>query len=150
VNDAAAQFRKKFRLDDLLIFESEHWVWSLRPLQCTLGAGILSLKPYAERLSDASPEAGRDLISIVRVIERTVEATFAYEKINYLMLMMVDPPVHYHVVPRYGREIDFAGVTWRDAGWPKLPVLEGGHVDDATLESIRGALVSRLPDSRAR
>ena len=28
----------------------------------------------------------------------------AYERINYLMLMMVDPHVHFHVIPRYSGE----------------------------------------------
>ena len=38
---------------------------------------------------------------ITAEIEATLSAEVAYERINYLMLMMVDPNVHFHVFPRY-------------------------------------------------
>ena len=38
-----SEFKNKFRVEDLKIFESKHWAWSLRPHQATLGAGILWL-----------------------------------------------------------------------------------------------------------
>ena len=49
---------------------------------------------------------------------------FGFERINYLMLMMVDPDVHFHVLPRYGSARTFAGVTFEDAGWPGPPRLD--------------------------
>ena len=52
----------------------------------------------------------------------------AYEKINYLMLMMVDRDVHFHVIPRYAGERTHAGVSFPDAGWPAMPNL-GAAVD---------------------
>ena len=39
------------------------------------------------------------------------------------MLMMVDPNVHFHVIPRYEGERSAEGVTVVDAGWPKAPAL---------------------------
>ena len=38
---------------------------------------------------------------ITAEIEATLQPTIGYERINYLMLMMVDPHVHFHVFPRY-------------------------------------------------
>jgi diadenosine tetraphosphate (Ap4A) HIT family hydrolase len=61
-----------------------------------------------------------------------------YERINYLMLMMVDPHVHYHVIPRYSTSRTFNGVEFVDAGWPALPQLGGGV---ATDDALRDALV---------
>jgi len=46
---------------------------------------------------------------------------FDYRKINYLALMMVDPHVHFHVIPRYSEPRTFDGATWTDATWPKPP-----------------------------
>ena len=143
MHESLRQFREKFRVDELTIAQSDHWIWSLRPGQCTLGAGILSLKSYTAHFSYVGLAAGADLAGIVKVIESTAHNVFAYDKINYLMLMMVDPHVHFHVLPRYGRSIDFADMTWKDAGWPKTPVLDGGAVDDAVLIQIRDALKQR-------
>jgi diadenosine tetraphosphate (Ap4A) HIT family hydrolase len=55
------------------------------------------------------------------VIESTLKETFSYDIINYLMLMMVDKQVHYHVLPRYETTIDFAGLSWKDIYWPGIP-----------------------------
>ena len=50
---------------------------------------------------------------------------------NYMMLMMVDPDVHYHVLPRYGAPRRFeeaqnaalSALEFVDVGWPALPAL---------------------------
>ena len=49
--------------------------------------------------------------------------TFDFQKINYLALMMVDPHVHFHVIPRYSSSREFGGATCLDAAWPKPPDL---------------------------
>uniref|UniRef100_UPI00215A20A4 hypothetical protein n=1 Tax=Escherichia coli TaxID=562 RepID=UPI00215A20A4 len=46
-----------------------------------------------------------------------------YARLNYLMLMMVDPHVHFHVIPLYEGARDWRGHSFVDAGWPKLPDL---------------------------
>ena len=48
----------------------------------------------------------------------------AYERINYLMLMMVDRDVHFHVIPRYDGERQDQGAIFVDAGWPGPPDLK--------------------------
>ena len=45
-------------------------------------------------------------------IERALRATFDHQKINYLALMMVDPHVHFHVIPRYSGSREFEGSTF--------------------------------------
>jgi diadenosine tetraphosphate (Ap4A) HIT family hydrolase len=39
------------------------------------------------------------------------------------MLMMVDPNVHFHVIPRYSGTRRFDGIEFPDAGWPGPPQL---------------------------
>jgi len=39
------------------------------------------------------------------------------------MLMMVDPNVHFHVIPRYSEPRRWNGVEFPDAGWPGPPQL---------------------------
>ena len=40
------------------------------------------------------------------------------------MLMMVDPHVHFHVIPRYNGTLEWNGFTFPDSGWPGPPDLK--------------------------
>jgi len=131
------EFRAKFRVEELKILENESWSWSVRPAQATLGAGILSLNRYALQLSDVTPREMMDLGSLVGILEKTIKAAFGHNIMNYLMLMMVDHHVHYHVIPRYDGARTFAGLEWVDNGWPALPEIgENQHADRLDLLQI--------------
>jgi diadenosine tetraphosphate (Ap4A) HIT family hydrolase len=113
----------RFGYPGALIAEYEHWVVLLRPAQPTLGSLVLAAKSEATSFPDLPPEAFGEMREVVARIERALAASVRHEKINYLMLMMVDPNVHFHVVPRYEGERSACGVTVADAGWPKVPAL---------------------------
>ncbi len=140
-------FQEKFRVHELLVRQFKHWYWSVRPVQSTLGASVLSLKRYAARFSDVTAEETAELAVAASLLEKTLEKAFHYDKINYLMLMMVDPHVHFHVLPRYASSRTFGGREWSDAGWPKLPVLTGEPGDQATLTAVVDELRVLLPDT---
>ena len=116
-------FRAKFQVDELLVLRTTAWSWSVRPAQATLGAGILSLNRYAARFSDVTAAEMADLAALLTKLEQALQSAFAYEAINYLMLMMVDKHVHFHVIPRYPAGRRFAGLEWPESGWPAMPVL---------------------------
>ena len=65
-----------------------------------------------------------ELGSAVKAVEAMLRAAVGYEKINYLMLMMVDVDVHFHVFPRYDGERSHHGLTVPDTGWPGPPRLD--------------------------
>jgi diadenosine tetraphosphate (Ap4A) HIT family hydrolase len=123
------------------IAQTSHWTVLLRPKQPTLGALALVCREPVKAFGELSPGAYADLRGVVRRIERALREVTAYERINYLMLMMVDPDVHFHVLPRYAGEREFAGQTYRDAGWPGPPQLEPAVTPDA---AARDALIARL------
>jgi len=55
--------------------------------------------------------------------------------------MMVDPDVHFHVIPRYAAPPSFGGTAFADAGWPGPPNLAADTpVTPAQLEAIRAEL----------
>jgi diadenosine tetraphosphate (Ap4A) HIT family hydrolase len=60
---------------------------------------------------------------VIADLEAALKKAFRYDKLNYLMLMMVDPQVHFHVIPRYADVREFEGLSFRDAGWPGPPEL---------------------------
>jgi diadenosine tetraphosphate (Ap4A) HIT family hydrolase len=134
----------KFGHPDTLVADYDHWCVLLRPGQVTLGSLVLVCKDEATRFSDISPEAFAELARATRDIETGLAAFRPYDRINYLMLMMVDPDVHFHVIPRYGAPQGFEGVDFADAGWPGPPQLGAAvtpepHVRDRLLAAIRAA-----------
>ena len=131
----------KFGDPDNRIAQTAFWTVLLRPRQPTLGSLVLVCREDVKAFSQVSPAAFADLSQVVRQIESALQATVAYERINYLMLMMVDPDVHFHVIPRYSTQREFAGSAFPDAGWPGPPKLEPAVVLDAPL---RDALRARL------
>jgi len=137
-------FRAKFRVEELLVASTLSWSWSVRPAQATLGAGVLSLNRYAARFSDVSAAEMADLSDLIATVEKVLRADFDYDVINYLMLMMVDHHVHFHVIPRYCDTRQFAGLEWVDKGWPGFPALaDQQHKDDpGILTLLRDALLT--------
>ncbi len=134
---------EKFGYPQTRVAEYGHWVVLLRPQQVTLGALVLACKEASTAFSKISPAAFAELGRATADIESTLAEVFDYRKINYLMLMMVDPHVHFHVLPRYDEDKAFAGAAFRDAGWPAAPDL--GAVNDLD-DAGRGELVAFLRD----
>ena len=132
---------EKFGFPATLIAELEHWVVLLRPAQPTLGALVLAAKSDATAFGDLSAAAHAELKVATSAIEAALGKAVGYSKINYLMLMMVDPHVHFHVLPRYDGERSGAGLTVADAGWPGQPDLgQAVKLDDAQIAALTGWL----------
>lgn len=132
---------RRFGYPATLIREYEHWVVLLRPAQPTLGSLVLAGKGEATSFADLPREAFVELQGVVADIEAALGAALRHEKINYLMLMMVDPHVHFHVVPRYEGERSACGVMVEDKGWPKVPALgEAVTLEPGQVEALVGYL----------
>jgi diadenosine tetraphosphate (Ap4A) HIT family hydrolase len=114
---------EKFGFPATLIAEFVHWVVLLRPAQPTLGSLVLAAKSDATAFGDLSAEAHAELAAVTKGIETALTEAVRYQKINYLMLMMVDPHVHFHVLPRHEGSRDHADLAINDAGWPGQPDL---------------------------
>ncbi|KAK0364556.1 hypothetical protein LTR94_010596 [Friedmanniomyces endolithicus] len=113
----------KFGWPATLVAEFDHWVVLLRPAQPTLGSLVLAAKSDATAFGELPGAAHAELKTVTAAIEAALTRAVGYAKINYLMLMMVDPHVHFHVIPRYDGERSAAGLTITDAGWPGQPDL---------------------------
>jgi diadenosine tetraphosphate (Ap4A) HIT family hydrolase len=118
---------RKFGYPDTLVAETAHWLVLVRPQQPTFGSLVLVCKDEASAFSDLGAQAFTDLKRAVDGVETLLRHTVAYERINYLMLMMVDPDVHFHVLPRYEGTREHDGRVFTDAGWPGAPAL-ASHV----------------------
>jgi diadenosine tetraphosphate (Ap4A) HIT family hydrolase len=114
----------KFGHPGTLVREYEHWVVLLRPAQVTLGSLVLAAKSEATAYGALPEGAFTEQASVIAAVEKALSAFCRYERINYLMLMMVDPHVHLHVIPRYSGGRDWGGVEFADQGWPGPPDLK--------------------------
>jgi len=114
---------EKFGYPATLLKELEHWVILLRPAQVTLGSLILAAKGDETAYGALPLAAFTEQGAAVAAIEAALAAFCRFEKINYLMLMMVDPNPHFHVIPRYEGQRAWQGITFADAGWPGPPQL---------------------------
>ena len=117
----------RFGYPETLIREYDHWLVLLRESQVTLGSLVLCAKSGATEFSALPAPAFVEMGTVVRDIEHALKAAFSYDKINYLMLMMVDPNVHFHVIPRYSEARSACGLTIADPGWPVAPQLGEAH-----------------------
>jgi len=139
---------RKFGFPETLVREYHHWVVLVRPAQVTLGSLVLCAKSEAESFGALDPEAFAELAEIVPRIEQALMRFSDYERINYLMLMMVDRHVHFHVFPRYAGDRTLDATSFTDSGWPGPPDLKSAVALNADiLQSMQGALERWFCDS---
>jgi len=98
-------------------------------------------------MSDMAPEAFAELELVFRGAEGALRRTFATDRINHLMLMMVDPHVHWHLIPRYEKPRTIGTTSIADEGWPGFPALGSGvELPDADRSDLRAKLLAAWPD----
>ena len=115
---------EKFGYPETLVRDFQHWVILIRQSQVTLGSLVLAAKSEATAFGAIPLEAYSELHQVVASCEAALRGFTRFEKINYLMLMMVDPNVHFHVIPRYSEPRSWNGLKFADAGWPGPPALK--------------------------
>lgn len=137
---------EKFGYPSSLLHEYRSWVVLLRPAQPTLGSLVLACKEDATSLGSVSSAAYAELSTAIADLERALRQAFDFRKINYLALMMVDPHVHFHVIPRYAEPREFDGVRCEDAAWPKPPDLSRTlPLSGAQLAALQARLLAAWP-----
>lgn len=129
-------FKIKFEVNRFLIKEYKYWFWCLRKEQSTLGSCILFPKNEYLSLSELTENDLLELKAIISEIENRLFRLFKYSKINYLTLMMVDPIVHTHIIPRYEKPVKYKGEYYRDNKFPNIPDLKIDLVEDSEKENI--------------
>ena len=134
----------KFGHPHTLVAESDHWWVLARPRQVTLGSLVLVCKQPVTAFGEVSALGFTDLQALIARAERVLKGFVAYERINYLMLMMVDPDVHFHVIPRYGVSRYYEGISLPDASWPNPPNL------GAAVELAPAVLAALTADLKQR
>lgn len=137
---------EKFGYPGSLIRQYRHWVVLLRPQQVTLGSLVLAATEPARQFHELPEAAFTELKTVVEHVETGLRPLVDYQRINYLMLMMVDPDVHFHVIPRYQAAAELDGLAFPDHGWPGPPALASfTQTAPRTNETIKARLLAQWP-----
>lgn len=137
----------KFGFPDSLVQNYRRWTVLVRPQQATLGALVLVCQEPVKAFSAISSDSFQELAVAVRDIETGLRNFRRFSKINYLMLMMVDPDVHFHVLPRYDSAQTFEGEVFADPGWPGVPDLTAGPLlKGPSLRNLAATLRQQWPN----
>nr|WP_294850190.1 HIT family protein [uncultured Sphingomonas sp.] len=133
---------EKFGYPATLIREYRHWALLVRPSQVTAASLVLVSTSDATAFGALPAGAHAELQGVTSDLEAMLTAAVTYDRINYLMLMMVDPHVHFHVIPRYNGERTIVGVSRTDQSWPGPPDLSNAlPLSDDQIALMRDELV---------
>ena len=104
-NEIYDQILNKFRHPISVVDENDSWYTLLRIEQITFGSLILITKDAKNKnFSFLEEKEQLDMFRSIKKIERIGYQELNCEKINFLALMMNDPIVHFHILPRYSEE----------------------------------------------
>lgn len=131
-----------FGYPDTLVKEFNHWVILLRPQQITVGTLVLAAKSGARHLGELEAEIWAEFSDVSAFAERLLKDTFDAEKFNYLALMMKDPNVHFHLVPRYSEPMTITGKEITDVDWPLKTEFNAIELTADQLSEIKSRLLN--------
>ena len=135
--DIMSAFREVFALDTLSFYHNDSWILSVRPAQPTFGCMVVSARREVTDLADLSLAEGADMALALGLASKIGKQVFAADKINALCLMMKDPLVHFHIIPRYAAPLQRCGQVWEDRSWPMPPNLAVEAASTEVLAAIR-------------
>ena len=111
----------------------------------TLGNCVLIVNRDVRRFSELTPEEVVNLGIAVKETENALQSAFQYDKINWLMLMMKDPQVHFHVIPRYKESKQFANTEFVDGLQEGDPLMyDKIDLSQEVLNLVRDELKSKI------
>ena len=140
-------FQEKFLIPQLTVAHTNSWVLSVRPEQITYGSTVISSRLGKMSLSELTPEEGGELTSLLGKIENIMCESYKAERLNVLCLMMVDPVVHFHVIPRYSKPLNMHGLDWVDADYPAPVQIRPAPTSMTSLTEIVSELSGKLLDT---
>jgi len=138
--ELAQPFARDFDAENLTLFSTEHWSVLVRKRQVAIGSLVLAANRSFISGGELTQEEAIEFPGAVARLERILTDAFAFDKINYLCLMMVDQHYHFHVIPRYETAREFGGTTWVDESWPKPPNLAAPPTEETVLLELKSFL----------
>lgn len=99
--------------DTLIIHQFNHWTLSYRKRQVTHYSLMLFANSNAKKISALESDLKESLGETISIIEHGLEIISKPKIINVQSVMLVDPHVHFHIIPRYQEKE-------KDPFWPDI------------------------------
>ena len=122
------------------IKEYSFWKLLISNRSRTLGNCVLIIKRDVHRFSELTEEEVVELGVAVKEVENALQGAFRYDKINWLMLMMKEPQVHFHVIPRYREPREFGRKNFVDGFQASPLTIEKLELTQEMLDLIRNEI----------
>lgn len=134
----------------MFLKEYDNWILEAKHRQSTLGSAIIRFKRprvdhLVNNLAGLKREELVELEAVMRDYERALHTIFQPDAVHYFLLGNRDPQLHFHAIPRYRDEREFAGCLWKDSNFGHMPDMNASHQCD--MQAIVKALKAALPDS---
>jgi len=111
-----------------LIAEKTYWIIFLAPSQRYLGTCVIAIKRHCSALSELKKEEWMEFSRIVREMEFVLDGIFKPTLFNWSCFKNAayrvknpNPEVHWHLIPRYDREVEFEGIKFKDPNFGYIP-----------------------------
>ncbi len=130
----------KFRVSDLAVMEGEHWIGIVRQKQITVGSLVILLRREEPEMGGVSAQEAAELFVMTGQLQTRLGETFGAERYNLIAAMMKDPWVHFHLIPRYSKVVNFNDRTWEDADWPAVASFRDVTTSESDMMAVRDAL----------
>lgn len=107
------------------LVESSAWRVELNPNQQHSGRAFVGLREHKPSLSDLQPDELKEWHRVARALEIGTRVAFGPKVLNWMCLMNnavrdgQETHVHWHMVPRYDRSVDFNDRTYTDDAYPR-------------------------------
>jgi diadenosine tetraphosphate (Ap4A) HIT family hydrolase len=131
---------------ELDIKEYEHWRVGLHSNQVYLGRSVVVLKRHEEDFFDTTQEEQKEFLEIGKQMRDALREAFDPDLLNYSTLGNEVRHVHWHLVPRYERPVEFDGMIFEDKmrGKNWTPYDKGFLLPKKNLFDIRDQIKSAL------
>jgi diadenosine tetraphosphate (Ap4A) HIT family hydrolase len=129
-------FYDVFKPEKNLIKEFNFWVIVAREKHLTLGSSVIILKREVQSLANINNKEILELPKVINWYENKCKSLYDAEKFNYMAMMMKDNFVHFHAFPRYSKNIEKFGITFKDEFWPRPLNLVGESINEDILKLI--------------
>ena len=107
--------------DPDIIYKTKYWRVAISELQTYIGCCRIELKRHCEDLAEVKPSEWREFFKIIKTNERALRKSFGATMFNWACLMNIayqkvppHPHIHWLMVPRYARKVNFAGTVFED------------------------------------
>lgn len=129
-----------------LIYETKYWKIFISDNQSTLGRAFVTLKRHCGDLAELKEEEILDFLKIIKELETAIKKSFNATMFNWSCLMnnaykedKPKPHIHWHVRPRYRKEVNFERLIFKDEEF-------GHHYDNKKTKEVSKEVREKIID----